>query len=85
MTDPDFHLGPHQASRSDLVPRSPSRGASERASTDGGHSHDGLLSENAPEDNSARMPGDSFPDAPPVRQVVPAENPTQATNRPLGE
>jgi len=85
MADSDSHLGPGQATGSDLTSRSPSRGPSGGASTDDGRSQVGLLSRNAADDNPARTLGDSVPDAPPRLQEVTAENPTHATNRPLGE
>ncbi|KAF8847247.1 hypothetical protein BDZ45DRAFT_347841 [Acephala macrosclerotiorum] len=83
MADSGPHLGLGQATGSVLAPRSPSRGPSDRASTDDGRSQDGLLSGNAANDNLARTLGDSVPDAPPHLQEVTAENPTHATNRPL--
>jgi hypothetical protein len=86
MADSDSHLGQlGQATGSDLAPRSPSRGPSEGASTDDGRSQTGLLPRSAAGDNLARAPGDSVPDAPPRHQEITAENPTHATNRPLGE
>lgn len=85
MADFGSHLGLDQATGGVLAPRCPSRGPSDRASTDGGRSQDGLLSRNAAEDNLTRTLGDSVPDAPPQLQEVPTENPTHATNRPLGE
>lgn len=85
MADFDSHLGLGQATSSGLAPRSPSRGPSDGASTDDGRSQDALLSRNAAGDNLERTLGDSVPDAPPRLQEVTAENPTHATNRPLGE
>ena len=69
---------------SDLAAPSPSLDPSSRHSSDDGRSQDGLLSRNTSDDNLARNPGDSVPDAPPRLQEVSAENPTHATNRQLG-
>jgi hypothetical protein len=86
MVDSDFHPGLlGQATGSDIALRSPSRGPSERASTDDGRSQIALLSRNALDQNLSRSLGDSVPDAPARLQEVTAENPTHATNRPLGE
>jgi hypothetical protein len=85
MAGSDSHLGLGQATGSDLALQSPSRGPSERASTDDGRSQERLLSRNVADDNLERTLGDSVPDAPPRLEEVTAENPTHATNRPLGE
>jgi hypothetical protein len=82
MAASDFHLGPGQATG--FTPPSPSLSSSERPSADDARLQDGVLSRNTV-DNQAREPGDSAPDAPPRVQTAPAENPSQATNRRLGQ
>jgi hypothetical protein len=82
MANLGFDLGPDQTGgpATQISSLEPSR----RPSTDDTQSHDGLLSRNTAEDNSTRRPGDSVPYAPPVLHEVLAENPTHATNSPLG-
>jgi hypothetical protein len=82
MEDSDSHLGPGHARG--LAPGSPSPGPSGRPSADDARSQDELLSRNTAGDNEAREPRDTVPYAPLIVQQVPAENPTHATNRPLG-
>ena len=82
MANSDSHWRPGHASG--LAAPGPSLGPSSRYSSDDGRSQDGLLSRNTSDDNLARNPGDSVPDAPPRLQEVSAENPTHATNRQLG-
>jgi hypothetical protein len=83
MADSQSHLGPGHASG--LAPRSPSLIPSGRLSTDNTGSQDDLLPRNAADDNLAREPGDSVPDALARVEVVAAENLTHATNRRLGQ
>jgi hypothetical protein len=82
MADSDSHLGPGFGSG--LAPRTPSAGPSNRNSAEGTRSQDNLLSGNAVDNSSGRELGDSVPDAAPLVQEVPAENPDQATDRELG-
>jgi hypothetical protein len=83
MADSQPHLGPGHASG--LAPRSPSLIPSGRLSTDNTGSQDDLLPRNAADNNQAREPGDSVPDALARVEVVAAENLTHATNRRLGQ
>jgi len=82
MAGSHSHLGPGYTAGTG--PQTPSLGTSTRNSADNTHSQDNLLSGPLPGDNSARVLGDSVPDAPARVEEIVAENLTQATNRELG-